>query len=204
MTRKLTDKQSMALFLIKSAVSSSGTCPSIRELAKSMGISAPTTLNHLRALQKKGFVIREKGRARSMRIAVKGHQADAKPIRVPILGSISAGRPLFEEQQEGESLAVDPRLLTDKAVFALKVSGDSMNGAGILDGDYVLARIQKTAKDGEIVVARMGTEMTVKRLSIRDHAQHLVAANPKYRSIPFEGEDAEIQGRVVAVVGRRL
>lgn len=204
MTRKLTDKQSLALFLIKSAVSGSGTCPSIRELAKSMGISAPTTLNHLRALQKKGFVIREKGRARSMKIAVKGHQADNKPIKVPILGSISAGRPLFEEQQEGEYLAVDPRLLTDKAVFALRVSGDSMNGAGILDGDYVLARIQKTAKHGEIVVARMGTEMTVKRLSVRGQTQHLVAENPKYTSIPFEGEDAEIQARVVAVVGRRL
>jgi repressor LexA len=203
-TRKLTDKQSMALFIIKSAMSSNGTCPSIRELAKELGISAPTALNHLRALQKKGFVLREKGRARSMRLAVRRPQAETKPIKVPILGSISAGRPLLEEQQEGEFLNVDPRLLTDKAVFALKVSGDSMNGAGILDGDYVLARFQKLAQNGDIVVARLGAEMTVKRLSVRGRSRLLVAENPKYKSIPFEGDDAEIQGKVVAVVGRRL
>jgi len=79
-----------------------------------------------------------------------------------------------------------------------------MVGAGILDGDFVIARAQTSAKNGEIVVAQLGGEVTVKRLSIRGRKVHLVAENPKYPRIPAEGEDVTIQGKVVGVMGRRL
>lgn len=204
MTLALTWRQSRALRFIESFKSARGTSPSIRDLADGLGISAPTALNHVRALERKGRVIRTPGQARSLRIVEGAGHGDDNPVKVPILGSISAGRPLQEEQQAGEHLSIDPRLASGQALFALRVSGDSMDGAGILDGDYVLARFQRKAQDGEIVVARIGSEMTVKRLAIRKNSQALVAANSKYRDIPFEGEDAEIQGKVVGVVGRRL
>lgn len=170
-------------------VQENGFSPSVREIGEAVGLRSTASVSyHLQALQEKGMLQAPgaKGRKRAL---VTG----ARFGQIPIVGLVTAGLPILAvENQEGTMPWQDP------GCFALRVRGDSMIGAGILSGDLVVVRPQPTADDGQIVVARIGDEATVKRLSHREGKVWLLPENDNYA--PIDGSEAELVGLVKAVV----
>ncbi len=170
-------------------IQENGFAPSVREIGEAVGLRSTASVSyHLQALQEKGLLQAPgaKGRKRAL---VTG----ARLGQIPIVGVVTAGLPILAvENQEGTMPWQDP------GCFALRVRGDSMIGAGILSGDLVVVRPQPTADDGQIVVARIGDEATVKRLSHRDGKVWLLPENDNYP--PIDGSEAELVGLVKAVV----
>lgn len=208
MSKSLTERQQRVIDAIQSWIKNHGYPPTIRELGKELGIkSLRGVTTHLDAIAKKGYLSRHRG-ARGIRLLIEsGAQLLDQAVRLPILGRIAAGRPLLaEEHVEGE-LVIDASLMGGKVAtegvaghFALKVQGESMINAGILDGDYVIVRQQPEASDGEIVVALIGDEATVKRF-FREYDQiRLQPEHPTMEPIILTREHAcTILGKVVAV-----
>lgn len=192
----LTPAQAELLATIRDRASRGEPAPSYRDLCAEFGwASTGTARDHLRALARKGYITLGGGRARQVRLV----DAPAAVARVRMLGRVVAGRPeAAAELDEGE-IAVPAAWLTRGRHFALAVDGDSMRDAAILDGDTVVVREQITAKDGEIVVATVEGETTVKRLKIGIDGIRLVAENSRYVPIDVHGE-VTIHGVVVAVM----
>lgn len=166
-----------------------GYSPSVREIGEAVGLRSTASVSyHLQALQAKGILGTpgQKGRKRAL-------ATGARPGQIPIVGVVTAGLPILAvENQEGTMPWDDP------GCFALRVRGDSMINAGILSGDKVVVRPQQTADDGQIVVARIGDEATVKRLRRGKGEVWLMPENENYA--PIDGTEAEIIGIVKAVV----
>lgn len=166
-----------------------GYSPSVREIGAAVGLRSTASVSyHLQALQEKGILLSPgaKGRKRALVTA-------ARPGQIPVVGVVTAGMPILAvENQEGTMPWDDPEC------FALRVRGDSMINAGILSGDKVIVRPQSTADDGQIVVARLGDEATVKRLRRRDGQVWLMPENENYS--PIDGSEAELIGVVKAVL----
>lgn len=181
----LTERQQMVLDFIRQSIADRGYPPTLREIGARMGIRSTNGVNdHLRALERKGYLTREDMKSRALRPtahtttaqnAVNGGvaQNDARPLReggeddelveVQVLGRVAAGLPLFAEEHVIDTVRVDRGLLKGgREVFGLRVQGDSMIEAGILSGDYIFVRKQLTASRGDIVVALIGDEATVK------------------------------------------
>lgn len=152
----------------------------------------------MKALERKGYIRRFPGRRRA--IALES-EPSPPPNSVPILGRVAAGAPLLAEEHLEGRLALDNSLLGKGTRFALRVHGDSMIGANIHDGDYVLVRRQDRADHGDIVVALLGEEATVKYLRRRGRQWILEAANPAYAPIPLQREvpEARIAGKVIGL-----
>ncbi len=171
-------------------VQENGFAPSVREIGAAVGLRSTASVSyHLTQLQEKGLLLAPgaKGRKRAVVTA-------QRPGQIPVVGVVTAGMPILAlENQEGTiSWDGDPKC------FALRVRGDSMVGAGILDGDMVVVRPQQSADDGQIVVARIGDEATVKRLQRRSGQVWLLPENDAYA--PIDGREAELIGLVKAVV----
>ena len=167
-----------------------GYAPSIREIGQAVGLSSTASVSyHLQQLQSKGL-LRCPGGKGSKR-SVIGTQ---RPGHIPVVGVVTAGLPILAVENQEGTLAWEG----DPSCFALRVRGDSMINAGILSGDKVVVRPQSTANDGQIVVARIEDEATVKRLSLRNGEVWLLPENPNYD--PIDGTEAEIIGIVKAVV----
>lgn len=203
MAKQLTKRQRTVLDTIRLWIREHGYPPTIRELGKHLGIkSLRGVTTHLDAIAKKGFLKREP-RARSISlldIVAPFEQA----LRVPVVGRIRAGEPVLAEEQVESHVVVDGGWLggAGKSTphFALKVQGDSMINAGILSGDYVIVRQQATAEDGEIVVALLGEEATVKRFFKEDERVRLQPEHPTMEPIIVApGQPVTILGKVVAV-----
>lgn len=210
MAKQLTKRQHAVLETIRAWIRERGYPPTIRELGQRLGIkSLRGVTTHLDAIAKKGFLKREP-RARSISlldVLAPFEQA----LRVPIVGRIRAGAPvLAQEQVEGHVVidgswigASSPEASTQH--FALKVRGDSMITAGILDGDYVIVRQQPTAEHGDIVVALLGEDATVKRLAKVGDRVQLQPAHPTMEPIVVAPEQTlTILGKVVAVFRKVL
>ena len=166
-----------------------GYSPSVREIGEAVGLRSTASVSyHLQALLAKGILgsTGQKGRKRAL-------AAGARPGQIPIVGVVTAGLPILAVENQEGTMAWD-----DPGCFALRVRGDSMIGAGILSGDKVVVRPQPTADDGQIVVARIGEEATVKRLRRRHGEIWLMPENDAYA--PIDGSEAEIIGIVKAVV----
>jgi repressor LexA len=164
--------------------------PSVREIARAVGLRSPGTVHaHLSSLAEQGLIRKDGRKPRALSVA-------RPPDGVPIVGKVTAGLPVlaFEEDQGRLPYRVDDT----RGHFALRVRGDSMTGAGILDGDYVVVRRQPSAESGEVVVALLGDEAAVKRLRIAAGRVSLLSENPAYE--PIDGTDCSLLGRVVAVV----
>jgi repressor LexA len=176
-----------------------GEAPSVRDVQEAFGFRSPMTAReHLEALVAGGRLRKEPGVARAYRLPGRGRPA----AHVPLLGRVPAG-PLEEAIEEVEDhLPVEGTADPDR-LFALRVQGDSMTGAGILPGDLVIVRRQERAASGEIVVAKVGDEATVKRLRLRGRRVELHAENPAYAPIVTDAETVTILGKVVEV-RRRL
>ena len=157
----LTDRQREVLDFISDSIRKRGYPPTLREIGSHFGIRSTNGVNdHLRALEKKGFLHREDLKSRALRPLV----TDDDYVEVPVLGKVAAGQPLLAVQNYEDTVKIDRFLIgQSREVFALRVKGDSMIEAGIFDGDYVFIRKQLQAAPGEIVVAMIDNEATVKR-----------------------------------------
>lgn len=162
--------------------------PSIREIAKKFRIKSTKTVSDLlHALAKKGYIERDESRSRGVRLI--GHAAMGSTQPVPYYGRVAAGEPALIPENRTGYMTMDRRYLPSDDVFLLKAQGDSMTGRCIADGDYVLVQPSARAKDGDIVVARIGSEATVKTLTHRGSTIVLEAANPAERNIEVGPRD---------------
>ena len=186
---RTSNKAGMILDYVNQFIQENGYAPSVREIGAAVGLRSTASVSyHLPQLQQKGLLQapNSKGIKRAIVTSVR-------PGQIPVIGVVTAGVPILAiENQEG-TMAWDG----DPSCFALRVRGESMIGAGILDGDRVIVRPQQTAEDGQIVVARIGDEATVKRLRRRDGEVWLLPENPAFS--PIDGSEAQIVGLVKAV-----
>jgi repressor LexA len=161
----LTDRQKAVLDFIGRSIERRGYPPTLREIGEHMGIRSTNGVNdHLKALEKKGYLEREDLKSRALRpISLEGSGPTGNMVDVPILGRVAAGEPILAIEQAEDTVKVDRFFLgASREVFALKVKGDSMIEAGIFDGDFIFVKKQLTANKGDIVVAMINDEATVK------------------------------------------
>lgn len=204
MSSDLTDRQAKILDFLADTLRRRGYPPSVREIGSAVGLSSSSTVHaHLDKLEQKGYIRRDPTRSRAIEIVDKA--LDARPskemLNVPLVGRVTAGQPILATENIDDYFPVPLDFLGPGEFFMLDVRGDSMIGAGILDGDRVIVRKQDTAQDGEIVVALVGDEeATVKRLyRERDHVR-LQPENPHMD--PIVAVDVRILGKVVGLVRR--
>ena len=170
-----------------------GYAPSVREICEAVGLKSPSTVHfHLKRLQERGLI--EKGDFKGRAIVLT---RDGERNRIPIIGDVAAGAPIFADEHVDDYLTFDCDGQEDD-YFALRVRGESMLNAGILPGDLVVVRRQQTAQNGEIVVALLGEEATVKRLRRANGEVWLLPENEAYQ--PIDGKNASVLGKVTAVV----
>jgi len=194
----LTGKQRAMLEFIIEHSRVRGYPPTIREIAAQFGFSAVGTVQgYVRALVRKGFLRRDKDHARSF--AVTNYPGN--PFHIPVLGQVAAGQPVLAPEHFNGSLPCGELVAKPRETFALRVRGDSMIDAGILDGDFVLVHRRATARDGEIVVVRVNDEVTVKRFFRTGGKQiRLVPENKTMRPITVTApHEVEVVGSVVGV-----
>jgi repressor LexA len=202
MVEGLTKRQKEALDFVAAYTGRHGYPPTVRELASALGISGPKGAKQfLDALASKGYIQREPENARAIRV-VEGRAA-TRPAGIPVVGRVAAGRPVTAvEELEGYvsiANAAGPRGRSD--LFFLKVRGDSMIGAHIAPGDLVLVRPQQTAENGDIVVALIDDEATVKRYKRDAEGVTLFPENPAMEPIVFVGEAAALLAVIGKVIG---
>ena len=190
----LTGKQSAVLAFLREWKAEHGSTPTIREIQGHFGFSSPfAATRHLLALEKKGLIERSGGRARS--IVLAGDPAPARWQNIPLLGSIPAGLPVDIEQPSGRNIAFDAdslRLSRNARTFALEVRGDSMIGAGILDGDIAIMELTEP-RHRDIVAALIDGETTLKRLLIEKNGAFLRSENPAYPDL-VPARELSVQG----------
>jgi repressor LexA len=199
----LTERQQSILDFINQYVQENGFPPSVREIGRQFGIYPATVQDHITALERKGYLQKKRFQSRTISIPTSSRQrVDNDAGGIPIIGRVAAGLPLLA-QQNIEDMIHLPKDWAPAGAFLLKVQGNSMEGAHILDGDYVLVHPQKTAANGEIVVALIGEEATVKRFYRTEDSITLKAENPKFKSIEIERSEAaafSIVGKVMGVL----
>jgi repressor LexA len=207
-TFMLTDRHREILDFIESSMRERGYPPSVREIGEAVGLTSPSTVHtHLATLQREGYLRRDPTKPRALEVRydpVSGTAAERRPVRhVPLVGNVAAGTGVLAEANVEEMLPLPADLTGEGDLFMLQVRGDSMVDAGILDGDYVVARAQPTAEQGEIVVAGVpGDEATVKTFTSGDGRVVLVPANAALEPMAFDADEVRIYGRVVTVLRR--
>jgi len=191
----MTARQREVFDFIRSFIRSKRYPPTIREIAENFGFSVKGSYDHVKALQKKGFIRCAGNRSRAIEV-VADSEAERQPnlVSVPVLGAVAAGRPLFAEENLTGWIQVPAASLKKGQHFALQVRGDSMKDAGIMDGDVVVVSHQETAENGEIVVAMVDEAVTLKRFFVERNRVRLKAENPKYP--PLYTQNVRILGRL--------
>jgi len=196
----LTDRQQAILDFISQYVEENGFPPSVREIGRHFGIYPATVQDHISALERKGYLQKKRFQSRTLSVPAASRRRSGHGI--PVVGRVAAGLPLLA-QENVEDMIQLPKEWAPEGAFLLKVQGNSMEGAHILDGDYVLVHPQRTATNGEIVVALIGDEATVKRFYRNERGITLKAENPKYEPIQVERSEAasfNIVGKVMGVL----
>jgi repressor LexA len=194
----LTPKQLRVLTYIRDFANARGYAPTMQELADEFGVSKVTVFEHIAALQKKGYLKRIRHRARSLQLSTQFVFPDERPTRLPLAGTIAAGRPI-EAIEDREVLDLEEVFVSPYERFVLKVRGDSMVEDGICDGDLVVVEKREDPRDGETVVALLsGEEATLKRFYREPDGVRLEPANPNYQ--PIRTRDVQVQGVVVGLV----
>ena len=195
--KQLTAKQQQIYDYIIAFTDEHGYPPSVREIGEYVGLKSPSTVHfHLKGLQSAGLITQAAGKTRAISVAA---EAQPKKDKVPIVGNVAAGTPILAEECIEDYLTFDTDGLSGEH-FALRVRGESMLNAGILPDDFVIVHQQQDARNGEIVVAMLEDEATVKTLQRRNGHTWLMPENPDYE--PIDGDRAQILGRVIAVVRR--
>ena len=193
---------------IASYVEENGYPPSVREIGEAMGLKSPSTVHfHLKNMEEKGLINKSAGKGRAVTLTGTSHphsvpaevqeESETPADRIPIVGNVAAGTPILAQECIEDYLTFDTHG-REGEYFALRVRGESMLYAGILPDDLVVVHQQREAYNGEIVVALIGEEATVKRLNRRNGEVWLMPENPDYQ--PIDGREATILGKVSAVV----
>lgn len=216
---KLTARQEEILGLINLAIEKSGLPPTRAEIANRLGFaSANAAEEHLRALAKKGYIELSPGTSRGIRVTHSSSTSSASNFRqlnlpsgglqqltLPLIGRVAAGSPITAIEHIEKHVAVDPSLFSKGADYLLRVKGMSMRDAGILDGDYLAVKKTSEARNGDIVVARIDDEVTVKRLQRKTNASgsyiELQAENPEFKTIVVSNmTDFALEGQAVGLI----
>jgi repressor LexA len=208
----LTARQREILDFIRGFMSKAGYPPTVREIGAHFGFVPRSVFDHLKALERKGYLRRTASKSRSLQILeASGEAAPAPPTRpfglsrdLPILGRVAAGEPLLAEQNVEGTLTISREWVNGDEAFLLKVQGESMVGAHILPGDLALVRRQSTAENGEIVVAMVNDEATVKRVFFRKDVVILQPENPAMVFIQVRRGEKNFQiiGKVIGILRR--
>jgi repressor LexA len=201
----LTERQGEILDFIRRWLAESGAPPTREEIARAFGFrSLNAAEQHLQALQKKGLIELVAGTSRGIRLREMARSMGeaVRELGLPLIGKVAAGSPLLAQENVLRRPAVDPATFSPRADYLLEVRGMSMRDAGILDGDWLAVHRQSQARNGQIVVARLGDEVTVKRLQLRGNRAELIAENPEYRPIVVDlrREPLTIEGLAVGVI----
>lgn len=206
--RPLTYRQRQILECIDRSMRERGYPPSVREIGDEVGLGSPSTVHsHLNTLQKRGYLRRDPSKPRAIEVlwdSNSGARAERRPVRhVPLLGDVAAGTDVLAQENVEEILPVPADMTPDGDLFMLRVRGESMIDAGILDGDFIVAVKQRDANKGDMVVAGIpGEEATVKTFDRRDDQVVLIPHNPTMEPMVFDPADVRIFGRVVTVMRR--
>ena len=193
----LTERQQAILDFINQHVEENGFPPSVREIGRHFEIYPATVQDHISALERKGYLQKKRFQSRTLSVP-----ASSRRPGIPIVGRVAAGQPLLAQQNIEDTVQL-PKEWAPAGAFLLKVQGNSMEGAHILNGDYVLVHPQETAANGEIVVALIGEEATVKRFYKTQRGITLKAENPKFAPIEIERTEAasfKLIGKVMGVL----
>jgi repressor LexA len=197
--RDLTSRQQEILALIRQHIADTGFPPTRAEIAAKLGFRSPNAAEeHLKALARKGVIELTSGASRGIRLRLlPDAQGNDMPsavqvaLSLPLVGRVAAGSPILAQEHVEASYALDPKLFDERPDYLLKVRGMSMRDAGILDGDLLAVRRVQEARNGQIVVARVGDEVTVKRLRRRGHVVELLPENPDYSPIVVDARSGE-------------
>ena len=207
--RDLTARQQEILNLIKNHIADTGFPPTRAEIATRLGFrSANAAEEHLKALQRKGVLELTSGASRGIRLKFLADQigdiasAVQVALSLPLIGRVAAGSPILAQEHVEASYAIDPQLFSEKPDYLLKVRGMSMRDAGILEGDLLAVKRVQDARNGQIVVARLGSDVTVKRFKRRAGMIELIAENPDFKTIIVDerSPDFALEGLAVGLV----
>ena len=200
-TSSLTKRQKEIFEYVKSYARDHGYPPTVRDIGKAIGLTSSSTVHaHLANLEKLGLLKRDPTKPRAIEVLVDRAKAVVAPNGLPLVGQVAAGQPILADQNIEEYVPVPQIAGGDEGEVVLRVKGDSMKNAGIFDEDYVVVRPQKTATNGEIVVAMMEGEATVKRFFKEKERVRLQPENDELD--PIYARDVDIVGRVVGVCRR--
>ena len=208
MSEALTTRQREILHVIEKSMQERGYPPSVREIGEAVGLNSPSTVhNHLATLQKMGFLRRDptKPRAIEVRFDTNSEVAmERRPARhVPLIGDVAAGTDVLAQQNVEDLIPLPTDFTGEGELFMLRVRGQSMIEAGILDGDFVVARQQRVAENGDIVVAGIpGEEATVKKFKKNGSKITLIPANGSMSPMEFSADEVTVYGKVVTVMRR--
>lgn len=192
--KELTSRQKEILNFIHEYIQANNYPPTVRETAHAFSISVKGAYDHLKALEKKGRIKTSEKRSRSIEL-VTPPEDGAPVVQIPLLGEIAAGKPIFAEENFERTVAIPAELIANRVPhFALKVKGDSMIDAGILSGDIAIIEQAETAKNGDIIVALLEDNVTLKRFYIENNRFKLQAENPHFA--PIYTQDLRILGRL--------
>ncbi|MGF6597000.1 repressor LexA [Paraburkholderia sp. GAS448] len=206
---KLTARQQQVFDLIRRAIERTGFPPTRAEIAAELGFSSANSAEeHLRALARKGVIELAAGASRGIRLLSGSDDSPYQftlphssimQLSLPLIGRVAAGSPILAQEHISQHYACDPALFSSKPDYLLKVRGLSMRDAGIFDGDLLAVQKKSEAKDGQIIVARLGDDVTVKRLKRRPDGIELIAENPDYENIFVQAGSAEFALEGIAV-----
>ena len=203
--KALTARQRQVLNFVRGFAAENGYPPTVREIGAHFGFVPRSVFDHLKALERKGYLRRRSSKSRSLEILDEGGSpAHPRGVAVPILGRVAAGDPLLAVQNIEGSLWLSPEWVNGGETFLLRVQGESMVDAHILPGDYALVRRQASAEHGDIVVALLNDEATVKRLLFKGDQVLLKPENPAMKPIAVRRADPRLQivGKVIGVLRR--
>ena len=205
-TTTLTARQQQILEIIDQHISEHGYPPSVREIGKAIGLTSPSSVqNHLNRLNELGYLRRDPVKPRALEVRYdpnSGASGDRRPFRhVPLVGDVAAGTDVLAQENVEEILPVPSDFCGEGDLFMLRVRGESMIEAGILDGDFIVARAQQVAEKGDIIIAGIpGDEATVKTYTRKGNKVVLLPANPALSPMEFDPSDVAIYGKVVTVM----
>ena len=208
MAETLTARQRGILDMIETCMRERGYPPSVREIGEAVGLTSPSTVHsHLASLERMGYLKRDPTKPRAIEVRFdpsSGAAIERRPVRhVPLVGDVAAGTDVLAQENVEELFPLPEDFTGDGDLFMLRVRGDSMIEVGIMDGDFVVARAQPTANNGEIVIAGIpGEEATVKTYQRKGNTVTLVPANPRLAPMVFTDNEVQIFGRVVTVMRR--
>lgn len=195
--KKLTDKQDNILSFIKDEIKDSGYPPTVREIGDKFKITVKGAYDHVKAIEKKGYIRTEQNKSRAIVVLNMGDEPPTDALNIPLLGRIAAGTPTLAEENIEQYLSFPKSMFRSGEYFALHIKGDSMIDAGIDNGDIAILKKQNTANNGDIIAALISEDATLKRLKLTGNKIQLMPENSAYS--PIVVDNLVVLGKLIAL-----